>query len=142
MTPTEQQRIIQQESAWIDADQFAPLDLSQFPARAPPPPPDSHDARWSKDWRDTALSASAAALRNFVEEPGRVSLKTNRRRRQARNVTSVASYWIPTSAEDTPPPSVKEIDALSDDALDRLYHDSLRAYIYATSFRRGPGVLP
>jgi hypothetical protein len=80
MTPAEQQRIIQQESAWIDADQFAPLDLSQFPALAPPPPPDSHDDRWSKDWRDTALSASAAALRKFVEEPGRVSLRTNRRR--------------------------------------------------------------
>jgi len=41
--------------------------------------------------------------------------------------------------EDTPPPSAKELDALDDAAVDRLYHDSLREY--ARSFRRSQGVL-
>jgi hypothetical protein len=41
--------------------------------------------------------------------------------------------------QDTQPPSAREIDALSDDAVDDLYHRSLRAY--ADSFRRAPGVL-
>lgn len=46
------------------------------------------------------------------------------------------SYERPQDAQ---PPSAKEIDALSDDAIDDLYHRSLRAY--ADSFRRAPGVL-
>jgi hypothetical protein len=40
--------------------------------------------------------------------------------------------------EDTPPPSAREIDALSDTEVDRLYHDSLRAYVRSI---RTPGVL-
>jgi len=41
--------------------------------------------------------------------------------------------------EETPAPSAKELDALDDAAVDRLYHASLREY--AQSFRRGSGVL-
>jgi hypothetical protein len=68
MTPEQQKSIIAKESAWVN-ESFGQLDLSAFPALAPPPPPDVHDDRWSKDWRDTALSASASALRRFVEDP-------------------------------------------------------------------------
>lgn len=75
MTPEQQKSIIAKESAWIDADRFAPLDLSAFPALAPPPAPETHDDRWSKDWRDTALSASASALRKFVSDPDTESLE-------------------------------------------------------------------
>jgi hypothetical protein len=32
MTPEQQAAIVARESAWIDADRFAPLDLSAFPA--------------------------------------------------------------------------------------------------------------
>lgn len=41
--------------------------------------------------------------------------------------------------QEAPPMSAKEIDALGDAEVDRLYHDSLRAW--ANSARRGPGVL-
>jgi len=41
--------------------------------------------------------------------------------------------------EETAPPSPKEIDALDNAAVDRLYHDSLKEY--ARSFRRSQGVL-
>ena len=74
LTAADQQRIIQKESAWIDADRFAPLDLSGFPALQEAPAPERHDDRWSKDWRDTALSASAAELRKFVSDPDSESL--------------------------------------------------------------------
>jgi hypothetical protein len=46
---------------------FAPLDLSQFPQLQDQPAPDTRE--WSKDWRDTALSSSARALRDFVADP-------------------------------------------------------------------------
>ena len=75
MTPEQQKSIIAKESAWIDADQFAPLDLSAFPALQPPPAPEVHDNRWAKDWRDTALSASAAELRKFVLDPDTETLE-------------------------------------------------------------------
>jgi hypothetical protein len=41
--------------------------------------------------------------------------------------------------QETPPPSIREIDALDDAAVDRLYHSTLRQY--ADQFRRTPGVL-
>jgi hypothetical protein len=69
MTPEQQRAIIARESAWIDADNFAPLDLSAFPALNELPLEHRDDGRFAKDWRDTALSASAAALRKFVEDP-------------------------------------------------------------------------
>src|SRR5437016_230999 len=70
LTPEQQQSIISQESAWIDADRFAPLDLSAFPSLQPPPPETSRDdGRFARDWRDTALSASSAELRKFVADP-------------------------------------------------------------------------
>jgi len=75
LTAADQQRIIQKESAWIDANQFAPLDLSAFPALQPSPVPDSHDDRWSRDWRDTPLTASADALRRFVSDPDTENLE-------------------------------------------------------------------
>ena len=75
MTQQQQQSIIAKESAWIDADQFAPLDLSAFPALQPPSAPEVHDDRWSKDWRDTPLTGSANALRSFVFDPDTESLE-------------------------------------------------------------------
>lgn len=75
LTAADQQRIIQKESAWIDADRFAPLDLSGYPALQEAPAPERHDDRWSKDWRDTGLSASAAELRKFVSDPDSESLE-------------------------------------------------------------------
>lgn len=75
MTPEQQRDIISRESAWVD-DSFGQLDLSQFPALQPPPPETSRDdGRFAKDWRDTALSASAAALRKFVEDPDTAALE-------------------------------------------------------------------
>lgn len=69
LSAEDQQRIVQQESAWLD-DAFGQVDLSSFPALAPPTPETSRDdARFARDWRDTALSASATALRRFVEDP-------------------------------------------------------------------------
>ncbi len=68
ISPEQQQAIVAKESAWLE-DQFAPLDLSQFPNLQPPPPADTHDDRFARDWRDTALSASASALRKFVADP-------------------------------------------------------------------------
>jgi hypothetical protein len=53
----------------LSADQFAPLDLSAFPSLQEQPAPDEHDDRWSRDWRDTPLNASAHALRSFVSDP-------------------------------------------------------------------------
>jgi hypothetical protein len=43
------------------------------------------------------------------------------------------------SCSKTKPPTVKEIDALADDEVDRLYQDSLRAY--ANSVRQPPGLI-
>jgi len=71
----DQQRIIQQESAWVDADQFAPLDLSQFPALQPLPPADKYADSFSREYGDTALSRSASSLRKFVEDPDTESLE-------------------------------------------------------------------
>jgi hypothetical protein len=55
--------------AEFNAETFAPLDLSAFPSIAPEPVPETHDDRWSRDWRDTPLNASASALRAFVTDP-------------------------------------------------------------------------
>jgi hypothetical protein len=49
--------------------QWAPLDLSGFPSLQDQPAPDAHDDRFSRDWRDTPLNASAHALRSFVSDP-------------------------------------------------------------------------
>lgn len=75
LSAEEQQRIISQESAWIDDGSFGQLDLSAFPALQPPPPPEKHDERWAKDWRDSGLSRDAAALRQFVADPDAESLE-------------------------------------------------------------------
>lgn len=69
LSAAEQRRIIEQESAWIDDGSFGRLDLSAFPALQPPPPPEQHDDRFAKDWRDTGLSRDASALRQFVSDP-------------------------------------------------------------------------
>jgi hypothetical protein len=69
LSEQDQQRIIEQESAWIDSDSFGGLDLSQFPSLAPPPPPDSHDDRFARTWEDSGLSRDATALRQFVSNP-------------------------------------------------------------------------
>jgi hypothetical protein len=69
LTEQDQRRIIEQEGSWVDPA-FGGIDLSQFPSLQPPPPATSRDdGRFAKDWRDTALSASASALRKFVSDP-------------------------------------------------------------------------
>jgi hypothetical protein len=75
LSATEQKRIIAQESAWIDDGTFGQLDLSAFPALQPPPPAETHDNRFARDWRDTALSASASELRKFIANPDTESLQ-------------------------------------------------------------------
>jgi len=74
LTAQEQQDIIRKESAWID-DSFGQVDLSAFPALNELPAEDKHDDRWAKDWRDTALSASAADLRRFITDPDTEALE-------------------------------------------------------------------
>jgi hypothetical protein len=74
LSEQDQRRIIEQESTWLD-DGFASLDLSAFPNLQAPPPPPVHDDRFARDWRDTALSSSASALRQFVENPDTESLE-------------------------------------------------------------------
>src|SRR5579871_2653864 len=69
LSPADQNRIIDPESAWLDSN-FAGIDLSQFPSLQPLPPETSRDdGRFAKDWRDTPFSASADALRSFVSNP-------------------------------------------------------------------------
>jgi hypothetical protein len=76
LTPAQQRAIIARESAWIDDGQFAPLDLSGFPAlNELPPEKGRDDDRFAKHWNDTPLSASATALRNFVLDPDSASLE-------------------------------------------------------------------
>jgi hypothetical protein len=75
LSEQDQQRIIeQQESTWIDPA-FGGMDLSQFPSLQAPPPPESHDDRFARDWRDAGLSRDASALRKFVEDPDTESLE-------------------------------------------------------------------
>lgn len=68
MKPEQQQAIIAKESAWID-DGFGQIDLSQFPHLQPAPTESRDDGRFARDWRDTPLNTSAAALRKFVSDP-------------------------------------------------------------------------
>src|SRR5437867_2513645 len=66
LTPAER---LEQEAAWVDPA-FASLDLSAYPSLAPAPPETSRDdGKFARDWRDTALSASSAELRRFVNDP-------------------------------------------------------------------------
>jgi len=74
MTAEQQRSIIAKESQWVD-DSFGQLDLSAFPALNELPPEQVHDNRFAKDWRDTALSSSANALRNFVTDPDSETLQ-------------------------------------------------------------------
>lgn len=76
MTPEQQQAIIAKESAWLDADRFAPLDLSGFPALQQPPPETSRDdGRFAREYGDTALRRSASDLRRFIENPDNETLE-------------------------------------------------------------------
>jgi hypothetical protein len=68
LTPEQQRAIIEKESAWTD-EQFGQLDLSAFPALAPPPALEQHDDKFAKQWSDTGLNRSASDLRAFVEDP-------------------------------------------------------------------------
>jgi len=75
LSEQDQRRIVEQESQWVDPA-FGGIDLSQFPSLQPPPPATSRDdGRFSRDWRDTALSSSATALRQFVSDPDAESLE-------------------------------------------------------------------
>ena len=65
---------MQKRAPGVD-DGFGQLDLTAFPALNELPPPQSHDTRFSKDWRDTPLTASANALRAFVSAPDTESLQ-------------------------------------------------------------------
>jgi hypothetical protein len=75
LTPERQRQIIAKESAWVD-DGFGQLDLTAFPAlNELPPERGRDDDRFAKDWRDTALSSSATALREFVSSPDNETLQ-------------------------------------------------------------------
>lgn len=74
LTEQDRQRIIEQESAWTDAA-FGGIDLSGFPNLQAPPPPEPHDDRFARDWRDTGLSRDATALKQFIEDPDTESLE-------------------------------------------------------------------
>jgi hypothetical protein len=73
LTPEQQRTIIDRESLWVDQS-FGQLDLSAFPALAPPPPEEQHDDRFAKSWADGGLSRSARDLRAFIENPDLESL--------------------------------------------------------------------
>jgi hypothetical protein len=68
LTPAEQKRIIEAESAWVD-NNFGQLDLSGFPALNELQPEKGHDDRFAKNWTDSGLNRSASDLRAFVEDP-------------------------------------------------------------------------
>lgn len=74
ITPQQQQRIIEQESAWIDSS-FGGIDLSGYPALNPLPKEDFHDPRFARDYRDTPFSRSAADLRKFLRNPESEALR-------------------------------------------------------------------
>jgi hypothetical protein len=76
MTPEQQAAIVARESAWIDADRFAPLDLRCLPRTQRTTPEQSRDdGGLARDWRDTPLSASASQLRRFMGDPDRAALE-------------------------------------------------------------------
>jgi hypothetical protein len=58
---------------------------------------------------------------------------------QAAEQRSVRSELLSPLREQDQPPTELELNGLSDDQVDRLYHQSLRAY--ADQYRRVPGVL-
>ena len=74
LTPHQQKRIIEQESAWIDSA-FGGLDLSAYPVLNPVPNEDFHDPRFARDYRDTPFSRSAADLRKFLRNPDSEALQ-------------------------------------------------------------------
>ncbi|MGA7401144.1 MAG: hypothetical protein WBW38_14050 [Candidatus Sulfotelmatobacter sp.] len=74
LSAADQQRIIEQESAWTD-NAFGQVDLSAFPALNELPKEETHDHRFARDWRDTGLSRDAAALRQFIDDPDVESLQ-------------------------------------------------------------------
>ncbi len=68
LTPIDQARIIEQESAWIDSS-FGGVDLSGFPSlnELPAQPKDADS--FARPYGDTALRRSAHELRSFLENP-------------------------------------------------------------------------
>lgn len=74
LSPQDQQRIIAQESAWLD-DTFGGIDLSAFPALNEVTTEPAHDDRFARSYGDTALRRSAADLRNFVSDPDAEALE-------------------------------------------------------------------
>ena len=62
------QRVIEQESAWIDQD-FAGIDLSSFPALMPPPAESPDDGRFAKSYFDSPLTRSGLDLKRFLANP-------------------------------------------------------------------------
>jgi hypothetical protein len=71
---SQDQRIIEQESVWIDSS-FGGLDLSAYPALNPLPDGDFHDPRFARDYRDTPFSRNAADLRKFLRNPDSEALQ-------------------------------------------------------------------
>ena len=73
LTPADQRRIVEQESAWTDSA-FGQLDLSAFPALNEQPPERSRDDdRFARHWTDTPFSNSD--LRRFIENPDTETLQ-------------------------------------------------------------------
>lgn len=73
LTPQDQRRIIEKESAWVD-NAFGQVDLSAFPSLNEAPPDVKHDDRFAKHWDDTSLNRSAQALRHFVSDPDEAAM--------------------------------------------------------------------
>ena len=72
LSASDQRRIIDQESAWVDTA-FGGIDLSQFPQLQSPPPESRDDGRFAKHWTDTPFNAGD--LRSFIENPDAETLQ-------------------------------------------------------------------
>lgn len=68
LSERERQLIEQETTAWTDAN-FSTVDYSAFPGLNSPPPEDRHYDRFARSYGDSALSRSASALRDFVQNP-------------------------------------------------------------------------
>jgi len=67
LTPQDQHRIIEQESAWLDSS-FSNLDLSAYPALNELPPAQSKDdGKFARHWDDRPFNGRE--LRSFIENP-------------------------------------------------------------------------
>ena len=72
LSKKEQERIVSQESAWVDSA-FGGLDLSQFPDLQSQPPADKHADKFARAWNDRPFNADQ--LREFIQDPDTETLQ-------------------------------------------------------------------